>query len=216
MLASLSLMDTTILFDLDRTLVDVQTFTDYQEALTDVEGLIGRWDDVATPETDWDRPTHRCMSVLVGLSGDPRWSIVSDAIERLERAAVTQSAAMPGLAEAYRRTAGRRRAVVTLLPASVGRAALDRHDAPIELVVGRQRSLRPKPAPDQLLAALEEVGGEAANAVMIGDSLWDAEAAAAASIEFIGVTNGSPSVFPSAARVVEELPAAVDLVDVIR
>ena len=45
-----------------------------------------------------------------------------------------------------------------------------------------------KPEPDLVVAALEKVGGE--DAVMIGDSIWDCEAAKRADIRSIGVLTG--------------------------
>ena len=63
-----------LLLDLDRTLVDLQSFTDYSAALADVRTLVGEWSDADVPETDWDRPTQACMSVLHSLLGDPRWT----------------------------------------------------------------------------------------------------------------------------------------------
>ena len=47
---------------------------------------------------------------------------------------------------------------------------------------------RTKPAPDLVLAALEKLGG--APAVMVGDSTWDCEAAAAAGIPSVAVLTG--------------------------
>ena len=204
-------MDMAVLLDLDRTLVDLQTYTDYAAALRDVEALIGSWDDVPTPETDWDRPTHRCMGVLVALSGDSRWAEVSHTIERHERAAVARSVAMPGLEDALRRTVNGRRAVVTLLPESAAREALAAHGALIEPTIGRRPDLRPKPAPDQLVVALESISAEPSDSVMIGDSLWDAEAAAAAGVAFIGVTNNSRSSFPPEITTAANLVQALDL-----
>ncbi len=84
-----------LLLDLDRTLVDLQSFTDYAAALSDVEALLGRWSGADVPETDWDQPTMACMSVLHSLLGDPRWRQVSDAIAVHELAAVDQSTLMP-------------------------------------------------------------------------------------------------------------------------
>lgn len=205
-------MPQAVLFDLDRTLVDLQTYTDYQAALTDVDALIGSWSDVPTPETDWDRPTHRCMSVLVALSGDPRWAEVSATIEHHELTAVPRSSPMAGLGGAILRTAHLRRAVVTLLPESAARAALAAHGVLIESVIGRSPDYRPKPSPDQLFVGLEAIEVEPADAVMIGDSLWDSEAANAAGVAFVGVTNGSPSIFPSSVRTVTNLAQAVDVV----
>ena len=47
-----------------------------------------------------------------------------------------------------------------------------------------------KPEPDLVLAALEKVGAEAKDAVMIGDSTWDCRAAKAAKVRSIGVLTG--------------------------
>jgi HAD superfamily hydrolase (TIGR01509 family) len=50
-----------------------------------------------------------------------------------------------------------------------------------------------KPAPDILVAALEAVGVAAADAVYVGDAVWDMHAAAALGIPAIGVTSGGTS-----------------------
>ena len=192
-----------VLFDLDRTLVDVQSFTDYTGALQDVEALIGSWDDRPTPPTGWDGPTRRCMGVLVALSGDARWQEVSDVIERHEMAATTRSTAMPGLERIASLTVPL--AVVTLLPPEAARAVLHHHGIDISLLVGRRADLAPKPAADQLLAACVELGVDPADAVMVGDSTWDQVAASAAGCGFVGLTNGGPSEFPPDTMVVEGL-----------
>jgi HAD superfamily hydrolase (TIGR01509 family) len=47
-----------------------------------------------------------------------------------------------------------------------------------------------KPKPDLVLAALEKAGAKPSDAVMIGDSTWDCEAAKRAGLETIGVLTG--------------------------
>ena len=47
-----------------------------------------------------------------------------------------------------------------------------------------------KPKPDLVLAALEKAGAKPSDAVMIGDSTWDCEAAKAAKVRSIGVLTG--------------------------
>jgi phosphoglycolate phosphatase-like HAD superfamily hydrolase len=80
---------------------------------------------------------------------------------------------------------------VTLLPADVAIAVLDYHDLDIgkeiDVVVGRDPLIRPKPEPDGVLEACRVLGVEPTSAVMIGDSTWDAQAAIAAGADFIGV-----------------------------
>lgn len=176
-----------VLFDLDRTLIDLQTYTDYGAALEDTEAMIGSWDDPPAPETDWDAPTQRCMSILVALSGDPKWSEVSEAIAVHEMAAVAVSHAMPRLEEALELTQRIQRAVVTLVAEAPARAVLARHGVDIPVLVPRRPDLRPKPAADQLLEACRLLDVAPSVTVMIGDSTWDAEAAAGAGCGFVGV-----------------------------
>jgi HAD superfamily hydrolase (TIGR01509 family) len=51
-----------------------------------------------------------------------------------------------------------------------------------------------KPAPDLVHAALQRAGGEARDAVMIGDTPWDVEAARGAGVDTIAVITGGFSV----------------------
>jgi len=201
-----------LLFDLDRTLVDIQSFTDYGSARREAAELVEGFGDVAVPATDWSADTVAAMSLLVACSGDPRWARVSAAIERHELAAVPSSAPMPGLHEAWARTADLPRAVVTLVPEEVARAALAWHgvDCAGVVVIGRRADQRPKPAPDGVLTACLALGVAPGRAVMIGDSLWDLEAAGAAGTAFVGVPTRAGSM-PSDVIVALDLLAAVDL-----
>jgi phosphoglycolate phosphatase-like HAD superfamily hydrolase len=200
-----------LLFDLDRTLIDVQSFTDYAAALAEVEALIGDWADPPTPPTGWDGPTRRCMGVLVALTGDHRWEAVSRLIEGHEMAAALRSRPMPSLVAALERVEGLPCAVVTLLPDAVARVALRLHRVPIETVIPRRADRSPKPAPDQLLAACTRLGVLAPEAVMIGDSSWDEQAAVAAGCRFVGVTNGTSSEFAAGTPIAVDLLEAVEL-----
>ncbi len=204
-----------LLLDLDRTLVDLQSYTDYSAALADVERLLGTWNDAEVPDTDWDRPTQACMAVLHSKLGDPRWHEVSSAIAVHERAAIAQSVTMPTVSGTLDVLSRMRVAVVTLLPADVATEVLIAHGIgvgvgqPVDLVVGRDASIRPKPWPDGLLAACDRLGGAAADATMIGDSSWDEEAARRAGIPFIGVPS-SPTGFPPGVVVAPTFVEAVD------
>ena len=180
-----------LLLDLDRTLVDLQSFTDYSAALADVRGLLGTWPDVDVPGTDWDGPTMACMSVLHSLAGDERWPVISAAIARHERAAIPFAVAMPTVMEARPMLGGVPVAVVTLVAPDVVPDVLALHGIRIgyevDAVVGRSSDVPPKPEPDGLWAACRTLGVEPGEAVMIGDSSWDAQAAHRAGVSFIGV-----------------------------
>ena len=201
-----------ILFDLDRTLVDLQSATDYAAALGDVQTLLGRWESADVPDTDWDRPTQSCMTVLHSLLGDDRWPTVSAAIARYERAAIPQSRAMPTLKEAVALLDGLPAAVVTLLPTDVATEALAAHGVTVgdggsvRIVIGRDPHVRPKPEADGLLAACAHLGALPADVVMIGDSTWDAEAADRAGIAFLGCP---PAAFAPDRRTASTLVEAV-------
>lgn len=202
-----------VLFDLDRTLVDLQTYTDYAAALADVEALVGAWGDPPTPATDWDTPAQLCMSILVALSGDRRWTEVSDLITAHELRAVPRSHLMPRLGEAMVRSDHLPRGVVTLLSEEPARSALRHHGVDIPVLVPRRADLRPKPAPDQILGACRSLAVAPADTVMIGDSSWDAEAAANAGCGFVGVaaTEAGISRFGSHVATASDLVAALGI-----
>ena len=180
-----------LLLDLDRTLIDLQSFTDYEAAIDDVRGLVGSWQDVQVPDTDWDRATVACMAVLHAFLDDPRWNDISDAIAVHEREAISESHVMPTVLDARPTLVTSATAVVTLLPADVAIAVLDYHELEIgreiDFVVGRDPRIKPKPEPDGVLEACRLLGVQPQDALMIGDSTWDAQAALAAGAAFVGV-----------------------------
>ena len=198
-----------MLLDVDRTLVDLQSFTDYAGAVADVEAEFGELELAEVPATDWGSVTEKAMAILVTLAPDPpAWQRASDLIEAHESAAVEQGAAMPGLDELLAATVHLPRALASL----IGPGALDevaaRFAINISVRVGRRADLRPKPAPDQLHAACAELGVATKDVVFIGDSSWDAAAARAADVPFLGVTNGAPSQFPAGEQTVRNLAEA--------
>jgi phosphoglycolate phosphatase-like HAD superfamily hydrolase len=203
-----------LLLDLDRTLIDLQSFTDYSAALEDVRALLGEWPGVDVPETDWDRPTQACMSVLHALLGDPRWPEVSDAIAVHERAAMARAVVMPTVPDVLGLLRPVPVAVVTLLHPDVAHEVLVMHGIgvgagePVDLVVGRDPLIRPKPWPDGLLAACERLGVDPGRATMVGDSSWDQEAALTAGTAFVGVPS-SPARFPPGIPQVRTFAAAI-------
>ena len=78
---------------------------------------------------------------------------------------------------------------------------------------------RSKPAPDIVLAALEAVGVEPRDAVMLGDTVYDVRAAAAAGVACVGLMSGgigeselreagAVAVYGNPAQVLEDLDAS--------
>jgi phosphoglycolate phosphatase-like HAD superfamily hydrolase len=205
-----------LLLDLDRTLVDLQSFTDYAAALADVQALMGDWLPADVPDTDWDRPTMACMSVLHSLLGDPRWEAMSAAIAVHERAAIPRSVAMPTVLESRARLREVPTAVVTLLAPDLVPAVLLAHGigvgsgGEIDVVVGRASDVRPKPEADGLLAASAALGVAPEDAVMVGDSSWDAQAAERAGVAFVGVPS-TPGGLSDVAVTVPTFADAIEL-----
>lgn len=63
-------------------------------------------------------------------------------------------------------------------------------DAFLDAATSANDAKESKPAPDILVAALEAIGVEAADAIFVGDAVWDMKAAGALGIPAIGVTCG--------------------------
>jgi phosphoglycolate phosphatase len=176
-----------LLLDLDRTLVNVQLFTDYDAAWTDVATLLGDRPADLGLDTGWTSATRACMAVLGDLPAGDLWTAVDRTIAAHEQAGADRSVTMPGATQFVQVMAERPTAVVTLLPPDVARYVLDLHGLAIDVVVGRDPVVRPKPSGDGLRRALEILGEDAATAVMVGDSSWDAAAALDAGVRFVGV-----------------------------
>jgi HAD superfamily hydrolase (TIGR01509 family) len=71
---------------------------------------------------------------------------------------------------------------------------------------------RTKPEPDLIEVALERVGGEAGDAVMVGDTTWDIEAASKLGIPVVAVRTGGfgdDELLGAGASAVYDTPAAV-------
>ena len=72
------------------------------------------------------------------------------------------------------------------------RACLDIEDA-LDAVTSSEDVEQAKPDPDIVKVALDKAGVDAASAVFVGDTVWDAEAAGRAGVDFVGVLSGGIS-----------------------
>lgn len=95
---------------------------------------------------------------------------------------------MPGAAEtvSWLREAGCKTCVVTNTPAPMAARLLQRAGIETDALVGGTDVPKPKPAPDIVLRACETLDLRPDRAVMVGDSRFDREAAAAARVRFVG------------------------------
>lgn len=130
---------------------------------------------------------------------------------------------LPGAAELLRRCKAAGLVVVLASSASareltVLRRALDADDA-IDAATSSDDADASKPAPDILAAALDAGGLEPAEAVFVGDAVWDVRSAARLAIPCVGLASGGVSeaelaeagavaTYPSAAAVVADFDSS--------
>ena len=100
------------------------------------------------------------------------------------------------------------RGVITNTPTFVARdlLALVGLIGLVDITVGPEPGLAPKPAPDIVLRACELLQVEPSRALVVGDSVFDEKAARAAQVPFVGYRNSS------SARSVQRLTDIVPLV----
>lgn len=84
------------------------------------------------------------------------------------------------------RQAGVRTAVVTNTSTPLATDILTRVGLEPDALVGSSDVEQAKPAPDMVLLGLERLGVGAADAMMVGDSAYDRDAAGAAGVHFLG------------------------------
>ena len=77
-------------------------------------------------------------------------------------------------------------AVVTNTPRDIALTVLEFAGLSPEVLVGSTDVERSKPAPDMMLRACREVGVDPSESIVVGDSVYDAQAARAAGCGFIG------------------------------
>ena len=84
------------------------------------------------------------------------------------------------------RAAGVATAVVTNTPQPLAGTLLARAGVAVDVVIAGTDAPRPKPWPDPVLLACERLGVAPARALMVGDTAYDAQSAAAAGAAFCG------------------------------
>jgi phosphoglycolate phosphatase-like HAD superfamily hydrolase len=200
------------LFDLDKTLVNVEDGVDYCAAL---QALHGQFPQIRArrdlPPVQFGRCAVEVLAVLDALFGnDIAWQRASDLVEAYEVVGARRSTPMPGL-ETLRGLRDRPPlGVVTLLGPRAARDVLRRHRLKADCVVAREAGVRMKPAPDPVLRALRQLGARAEEAVLVGDSTWDELCARAAGVAFVGISwDRSPPPFHPPTAVVRNLAGAV-------
>jgi HAD superfamily hydrolase (TIGR01509 family) len=186
-------MAAAVIFDVDGTLVDTnylhvvcwwEAFRQHGHGvnMADIHGAIGMGSDKLLDHLlpdDRDRDADDEMRAAHTALYAPYWS-------RLR--------AFEGAADLLRACAGRGMKVVLASSASAAeldalRAALDADDA-ITAVTSSSEAEQSKPAPDIIGIALERAEVEPAQAVFVGDSVWDVHACRKAGVPCVGVRTG--------------------------
>ena len=191
-----------VLFDLDGTLID--SAADIRGAVNELLAVHGL---APLPLDEVRSMIGRGIKVTVDrafrASGRP---LNNDALDRANAEMVDIYAnhlteftqPMAGAVETLQslKDAGMRLAVATNKPQRAAEIVLEHFDmlAYLGAVVGGDAGVAKKPAPDILLAALERMGLDPWNAVMVGDSGADVESAKAAGIPVVVIRGGYTNV----------------------
>lgn len=179
---------TAVLFDIDGTLTD----TNYLHAMAWRRAMVDAGEDVATSRI------HR----MIGASG----SVLMEHLLGGERSEVQEGwrghfAALKPEVRAFPKAAALLRAVAERGPrvvlatssepddVTVLRTAIDAEDA-IHAVTSAGDVDEAKPAPDVFEVALSRAGSVAADAIVVGDSVWDVQAATKAGLRTVGLRCG--------------------------
>jgi len=184
-----------VLFDIDGTLVDTNYFhavawqrafrqEGIQVAMTDVHHHTGQGSDRLVESVAPDRDPKR--DDIISAAHAEHYASFFGVLETF-----------PGVRDLLRRLADLGAQVVLATSASERelqalRDALDIEDA-LATVTSSADAEQSKPAPDILEVALERAGLAAERSIMVGDTVWDVEAALKAGMPCIGVLTGGIS-----------------------
>jgi HAD superfamily hydrolase (TIGR01509 family) len=181
-----------VLFDIDGTLVD----SNYLHVLAWRRAFLQRGE----PEITAAR-IHRLVGMgtdqlLETLFGRPRPELKEDRARQFD-ALKPEIRAFPRAADLLRAVHDRGGRVVLATSAEKSDldallAAIDADDA-IDGVTSAGEVSRAKPEPDVFMVALDEAGTRPECTVVVGDTVWDVEAAARAGLRCVAVTSGGIS-----------------------
>ncbi|MEW5808874.1 MAG: HAD family hydrolase [Actinomycetota bacterium] len=185
-----------VLFDVDGTLVDSNYLHVY--------AWIRAFDEEGVPVEAWR--IHRCIgmdgtTLVKTLAGDDAGQGQLDQLKDRHSAFYQESThlltPLPGARELLRRVAdlGLQVVLATSAPEDelrVLREVLDCDDV-VSAVTSSADVDTAKPQPDIVEVALQRAGVTAADAVFVGDAVWDCEAARRAELTSLGVLSGGVS-----------------------
>jgi HAD superfamily hydrolase (TIGR01509 family) len=210
----------TAILDIDGTLVD----TNYQHAIAWYRAF--RQNDIVLPV--WRIHRH------IGMGGDQLIAALTDEktdVEKGDDIRGAEKALYLAMIEEVEPLEGARELIERLKEAGktvvmASSAKGDEVDHYLDLLEARELAddwttsadvERTKPEPDLVKAALDKAGAEPGDAVMLGDTPWDCEAARGAGVETVALMTGGFSrqelTEAGAAAVFESLPELLERID---
>lgn len=178
-----------VLFDLDGTLRDTKevVYGAYQQAIRRHTGRDVTHEDIK-PYSHHHTVVHKGFAAHVEFQDfeNTYFDLVTAGI----RAAKLFEGSETMLKDLQQR--GLRLAVVTSARQTLTEEYLEalRLDGYFEVIVGMSAQFQPKPAPDLVQAALSQLNCQPSEAIMVGDTTADVQAAHAADVRCIGITHG--------------------------
>lgn len=183
---------TTILFDLDGTLLD--TLDDLTDA---VNRTMRRFSLPERSRAEVRRfvgnGSRRLIELAAGADHPQLEEILAVYAADYDQNCLVKTAPYPGIMDAMRtlKAQGRRLGIISNKPDSAVNALADAlFPGLTDIAVGDRPGARRKPAPDAVLAAMEALGAKPEETVYIGDSDVDVRTAHAAGVRCVSVTWG--------------------------
>ncbi len=183
----------TVLFDLDGTLLD--TLEDMADALNRIMRKYGLPERTLKEVRSFVGNGARRLIELAaeGVDDETLEQILADYKEDYDRNYLIKTAPYPGILELLKtlRESGVKTGVVSNKPDSTVQELSEALFQDLaDVSVGEKTGIRRKPAPDTVLAAMEQLGSTKEDTVYVGDSEVDIATARAAGIPCISVTWG--------------------------
>ena len=208
--------DPVVLFDIDGTLTD----TNYLHTLAWRRAFLEHGHDVASSQVHRmiGASSTKLMQACIGREDDGVKDTWRERFEEL----IPEIRAFPGARELITRVQerGARAVLATSSPGDLVEHHLRALDLDVDDLDGLTTDSdveEAKPAPDVFLAALAQVDGVADQAIVIGDTGWDIEAALAAGLSTVAVRTGGwghdELVQAGAVEVHDEVTALLDRLD---
>ncbi|MBN9182931.1 MAG: HAD family hydrolase [Microbacterium sp.] len=185
---------TTVLFDIDGTLVDSNYL--HVDAWDRALVAVGHPVDVWRIHRGIGMDAGRMLSELVG-DDDALQQRAKDEHARLYADMADRLRPISGARDLLRELS--RRGLTVVLATSAPQEELDALlavldlDEPVDAVTSAEDVDDAKPAPDIVGRALEKAGTAASEAIMVGDAVWDIESAGRAGVTAVAVLTGGSS-----------------------